>query len=152
VAEAGELVLRRARPDDAAACAAVFNDWVDATEWMPRVHPHEDVMRYYFDHVLAHCEVTVAEVEDRVRGFLTLDCEGLIAGFYLAPELRGRGIGHAMLATVKARAAGRLRLWTFVANEGARRFYAREGFVEAVRTDGDNEEGLPDVMLEWRPA
>ena len=27
-------------------------------------------------------------------------------------------------------------LWTFVANEGARRFYAREGFVEAGGTDG----------------
>jgi hypothetical protein len=41
-------------------------------------------------------------------------------------------------------------LWTFVANAGARRFYAREGFVEARRTEGENEEGLPDVLLTWR--
>ncbi len=44
---------------------------------------------------------------------------------------------------------GRLKLWTFQANEDARRFYIREGFREVRMTDGDNEEGLPDVMLEW---
>jgi putative acetyltransferase len=43
----------------------------------------------------------------------------------------------------------RLSLWTFQANEGARRFYAREGFAEVRMTEGDNEEGLPDVLLEW---
>ncbi len=149
--KAGEVVLRQAGPGDAPACAAVFNAWVDATPWMPRVHPPEDVMRHYFEYVLRHCEVTVAEVDGRVLGFLTLDSEGLIAGFYLAPELRGHGLGHRMLAGVKARATGRLTLWTFVANDGARRFYAREGFVEVARTGGDNEEGLPDLLLEWRP-
>ena len=41
-------------------------------------------------------------------------------------------------------------LWTFVANAPARRFYAREGFVEVRRTGGENEEGLPDVLLKWR--
>ena len=40
------------RPGDAAACAAVFNAWVDATEWMPRVHPADDVERHYREHVL----------------------------------------------------------------------------------------------------
>jgi len=34
----------------------------------------------------------------------------------------------------------------------ARRFYGREGFVEVEHTDGaGNEEGEPDVRLEWRP-
>ena len=37
-------------------------------------------------------------------------------------------------------------------NEGARRFYGREGFVEVGGTPGDNEEGLPDVLLAWKPA
>jgi hypothetical protein len=35
-------------------------------------------------------------------------------------------------------------------NDGARRFYAREGFVETTMTDADNEERCPDVLLEWR--
>jgi hypothetical protein len=37
-----------------------------------------------------------------------------------------------------------------VANEGARRFYARQGFVEIGRSEGENEEGLPDVLFRWR--
>ena len=49
-----------------------------------------------------------------------------------------------------AKAAGHLTLWTFQANDGARRFYAREGFREVEFTDGaGNAEKLPDVRLEW---
>lgn len=144
------MTLRAAEPGDAAACAKVFNDWADATPWMPRVHPADDVERFYRDHLLATCDVTVAEKGGIARGFIAVDGEGFVAGFYLAPEVRGRGVGRALLD--RAKAAGRpLTLWTFVANEGARRFYAREGFSELRRTDGDNDEGLPDVLLEWRP-
>ena len=149
---ASELRLRPARSADAAACAAVFNAWVDATDWMPRVHPPDDVERHYREHVFEVCEVTVAESGGAVAGFLALDGEGFVAGLYLAPEARGRGVGAALLAAAKARRPEGLTLWTFVANEGARRFYAREGFVEVRRTEGDNEEGLPDVLFAWKPA
>ena len=37
-----------------------------------------------------------------------------------------------------------------VANTDARRFYEREGFVEAKRSDGDNEEKLPDILYAWQ--
>ena len=143
--------LRPAVAEDAAACAAIFDDWVEATDWMPRVHPADDVERHYREHVLAVCAVTVAEVDGRVAGFLALDPEGLVGGLYLAPEARGRGVGGALDAA-KARRPEGLTLWTFVANAGARRFYAREGFVEAGRTEGENEEGLADVLLAWKPA
>jgi GNAT superfamily N-acetyltransferase len=75
-----------------------------------------------------------------------------VGGLYLAPEARGRGVGRALVAAAKARRPEGLTLWTFVANEGARRFYAREGFVEVGRTEGENEEGLADVLLAWKPA
>ena len=44
------------------------------------------------------------------------------------------------------------QLWTFQSNHGARRFYERHGFVAVQHTDGDNEEGAPDVRYEWRPC
>jgi hypothetical protein len=44
-----------------------------------------------------------------------------------------------------------LRLWTFQANAGARRFYERHGFGATEFTAGDNEEGAPDIRYEWRP-
>src|SRR5258708_40372951 len=42
-----------------------------------------------------------------------------------------------------------IKLWTFAANVGARRFYERHGFVAIDATAGDNEEGAPDVCYEW---
>ena len=100
------LRLRPAVPEDAAACAAVFNDWVDATDWMPRVHPADDVERHYREHVLEVCAVTVAEVDGRVAGFLALDAEGMVGGLYLAPEARGRGVGGAARRGGQGAAAG----------------------------------------------
>ena len=141
--------LRPARREDAAACAAIFNAWVDATDWMPRVHDAEDVVRHYREHVFARCAVTVAERAGRVVGFLALAEDGHVDGFYLAEAARGEGVGAALVAEAKRRRPAGLKLWTFVANAAARRFYAREGFVEVRRTDGDNEEGLPDVLLAW---
>ena len=40
----------------------------------------------------------------------------------------------------------------FQKNEGARRFYERHGFTAVEWTDGDNEEGAPDVRYRWTPG
>jgi len=57
-----------------------------------------------------------------------------------------------LLARAREERPAGLQLWTFQVNDEARRFYGREGFVEVEHTDGaGNEEGEPDVRLEWRP-
>lgn len=87
-----------------------------------------------------------------ILGFLALDpADSLVSSLYLTPEARGQGIGKALLDRAKAECPLGLGLWTFVANTGARRFYEREGFREVARTDGDNEEGLPDILFRWSP-
>jgi putative acetyltransferase len=58
---------------------------------------------------------------------------------------RGRGEGSARRLDHAKVGRDRLSLWTFQANERAR----REGFAEVRMTEGDNKEGLPDVLLEW---
>ncbi len=138
--------VRRAEPADILDCAAIKNAWIDATEWMPRVHSAEDVTRYYRETVFPSREVFVAGTAG-VEGYLALDGEEVTA-LFVAEARRGGGVGAAPLARAKA-ARGRLELWTFVANERARRFYAREGFVELRQTKGENEEGLPDVLRGW---
>jgi GNAT superfamily N-acetyltransferase len=145
-----DLVLRSGTAADTDRCAAMVNAWIDATPWMPRVHPPEDLARHYREWVVPNCAVIVAHREGCVAGFATIDSDGFLAGLFVAEAARGRGIGAALLEAAKARARGLLTLWTFEANHGARRFYARHGFVEAGRTDGENDEGLPDVLLEWR--
>ena len=144
----GAHIIRRAVPEDAAACAAILNDWIDSRDWMPRVHTSEEVAAFYRDFVFKKREVWV--VGDPPEGYMSFDPEAseVMALYVRTP---GQGVGKALLDHAKdGRAA--LELWTFVANEGARRFYAREGFDEIKETEGDNEEGLPDVLLRWDRA
>ncbi|WP_299812931.1 GNAT family N-acetyltransferase [uncultured Jannaschia sp.] len=139
-------MIRPARSEDAPACAAIRNDWIDATPWMPRVHPPDDVARHYRESVLPEQRVFVAEHDSRIEGFVAVAADGeTVSALYLAPEARGRGIGPTLLEAVRE---GAQRLWTFQANAGAQRFYRREGFREIRRTEGDNEEGLPDILFE----
>ena len=135
----------------AAPCAAILNAWIDATPWMPRIHTPESVEWFVREVVFAMRRVWVALDEDGngPAGFLALDVEDTVTALYVAEPARRAGIGSALLARAKAEAPGGLELWTFQPNAPARAFYAREGFVELRHTDGDNEEGVPDVLLRW---
>jgi GNAT superfamily N-acetyltransferase len=83
---------------------------------------------------------------------LVLD-ENWIEQLYVEPELTRRGIGAELLALAKRRRPQGLRLWAFVSNEGAQRFYLHHGFEERERTDGSgNEEGAPDILYSWAPS
>ncbi|NDV01996.1 GNAT family N-acetyltransferase [Pseudoroseicyclus tamaricis] len=136
--------IRDARPADAAAMAAILGGWVRATPWMPRLH-NEAEDRAFCAGLIEQSEVRVTG--EPPLGFLSLSGEE-IGSLYVAAPARGQGRGRALLSDAKARRA-RLSLWTFQANEGARRFYRREGFEEAGRTPGDNAEGLPDIRFTW---
>ncbi|MGI9390361.1 MAG: GNAT family N-acetyltransferase [Boseongicola sp.] len=137
--------VRSGQHQDAVICAKIRNDWTDGEGWVPRIHTRNDVVRHYQDFVFAKRQVWVTG--QPVDGFVVLDVdESEVTSLYVATP--GQGIGKALLDFVKERHR-ELTLWTFVANTAARRFYRREGFHEVCRTDGDNEEGLPDVFLRW---
>ena len=137
--------IRAGQYQDAAICAKILNDWIDGLNWVPRIHTRDDVVCHYRDFVFAKRQVWVTG--EPVIGYLALDQNvGEITALYVATP--GQGIGKALVDFVKER-QGELKLWTFIANTPARRFYRREGFHEVRRTDGDNEECLPDVNLRW---
>lgn len=140
--------LRPARPFDAAACARIVNDWIDATSWMPRIHDPAEIAWHFREEVFRTRDVTVAEARGEVAGFLALDRDAaVVTALYVAARAQGGGIGAALLRAARA-GLPRLSLWTFEGNTGARRFYAREGFIQARRST-DNAEALPDVELVW---
>lgn len=146
-----DVVLRPATPADCVHCARIKNAWIDATDWMPRCHPADDVERHYREVVLAHRKAMIAEVAGKAAGYIAVELnEGFVTSLFVDAAVRGQSVGKHLLDDAKAKWPGGLQLWTFVANTEAQRFYLREGFREVQRTEGDNEEGLPDIRYTWQ--
>ena len=116
----------------------------------PPVHSDDDV-RDHFANVVLTREVWVVDVESVVVALLVLR-DDWIDQLYVDPEWTGRGLGSKLLVHAKTLRPSRLDLWAFQSNTGARRFYERHGFVAVAETEGDNEEGAPDVQYRWTSA
>ena len=86
-----------------------------------------------------------------VAAYMLLKSENL-DHLYVLPRWQGHGLGSALLDKAKALSPARLLLWTFQRNGKARAFYEARGFRSVRSTSGDNEEGEPDVLYEWRNA
>jgi chorismate mutase/GNAT superfamily N-acetyltransferase len=150
-----ELTVRPATADDSDAVAGLLVEAREAAfPAMPRpVHPPADVRRWMRSRLETPvAEVWVAEQDHAgggVVGLLLLEGDWLHS-LYVAPDRTGQGIGSMLLDLAKSLRPRRLGLWVFETNEGARRFYARHGFVEVRRTDGsENEEHEPDIEMAW---
>ncbi len=140
-------VVSAARPADASQIGQILSDWIDETDWMPRIHKREDEQAFAAD-LVARGWVSVARQRGRVVGFLARDGAEVVA-LYVARGARGQGVGAALLARAKRR-THRLALWTFQFNHAAQSFYRSQGFHEIHRTGGaGNDEKLPDIRYAW---
>lgn len=139
--------IRKAQPTDAGSVGAILYAFQQQTPWMPKLYAEVEVIAFC-GVMIDRGWVSVAVQASVVQGFIARD-GAEICSLYLAPGACGQGIGKALLELAKA-VEPHLWLRAFVANQGARRFYQREGFQEVARGDGsDNEEGLPDIRFEW---
>ena len=143
--------MRRAGVDDAPAVAEVWLRSRHASvPAIPAPVHSDDEVRAYFDWVvLPELPTWVIERDGHVVALLVLR-GGWIEHLYVDPEWTGQGLGSQFLGHAKQLHPDRLDLWTFQGNTGARRFYERHGFTAVETTDGDNEEGAPDVHYRWR--
>jgi GNAT superfamily N-acetyltransferase len=133
-------VIRPARPVDVPAIYQLIRDLADYEHALPEVTGTEDDLhRSLFGPkpaVYAH----VAEHEGQVGGFALwflnystwVGQHGIyLEDLYVKPELRGLGLGRALLAELAAlcveRGYGRLEWWVLDWNEPARGFYASMG-------------------------
>lgn len=113
---------------------------------------HSDAeTRLFIRRMVKRSEVWVAARDGEILGFAALE-PGWLHHLYVRPSAHNAGAGSLLLAKAKEEMPRGFSLWTFQANLGARRFYERHGLTETRRTRGtDNEEGLPDILYEWRP-
>jgi GNAT superfamily N-acetyltransferase len=117
------LVVRAAEPPELPACADLYQRVLRETfTWMaPERHRAEDFLRDARDE-----EVYVATVDGRLAGIGALyRPQNFIHSLYV--DLRGRGVGKALLAHLEAVAGGPVSLKVQVPNTRAQAFYLREG-------------------------
>ena len=117
-------------------------------------HTADDDLGFFHDTILVERECWVAVADegeaDRPIGFLALEPASL-ENLYIDPEWQSRGVGKALLDHAKTLRPDGFTLFTFQANEGARRFYEREG-LEAIEFGvAPPPENEPDVRYAWRP-
>lgn len=119
----------------------------DEMTYLPRiVDEHRPLLGGWF---IERGPIFVAEEGGAVVGFSGIK-DGELTHLYVDPAWQDRGIGTRLLEHAKTESDGRLLLWVFQKNEGARRFYERYGFRLAELTDGsENMEREPDARYEW---
>ena len=115
----------------------------------PSVHDDESIAGFVRNKMIPSFETWVAIEGDVIIGLLALE-DDWVNQLYLLPGRTGEGIGSELLSLAKDRRPAGLQLWAFQSNTRAVAFYGRHGFVAEAWTDGDNEEGAPDVRLVWR--
>jgi GNAT superfamily N-acetyltransferase len=147
------VIVRRGTEADAAAAAELWlRSRRAAVEMIPQqpVHSDDEVRAWFATHVVRDCELWVAEGgASMLAGILVIDGPW-VDQLYVEPTMTGRGIGTELLRLAKRERPQGLKLWTFVSNTGAQRFYERHGFLEMDRTDGHrNEEHAPDILYVW---
>ncbi len=136
--------IRRAGFDDVEICARIVNDWIDRTDWIPRIHSRDTIAGFIRD---AFPDREIWLIGDPPEGYLSLNPEtNLIGAIYL--DRPRRGFGKALIDHVKAE-RDYLQLWTHEPNTAAHRFYHREGF-ETVERNPEGGDGLPELRMEWR--
>ena len=114
----------------------------------PLVHLDEAAKKHFVETVMPSAEVSVVETNGAVSGVLVLN-GNWIEHLYIDPGWTNHGFGTALIEQAKVECPEVLELWTFESNRGAQRFYERHGFRTVGGTDGDNEEGEPDIHYRW---
>ncbi|MGE5104313.1 MAG: N-acetyltransferase family protein [Betaproteobacteria bacterium] len=147
------VLLRSATPADAPRVAALLIETRRAfMPYAPSAHPEPELRKWVASVLVPSGGVTVAEVHGQVVAVMATerpDKVSWVRQMAVDPALVNQGIGTLLLRHAMSTLALPIRLYTFQANAGARRFYERHGFVAVEFTDGrTNEERCPDVLYE----
>lgn len=142
--------VRAATAADAEDVAALLiRTRAELMPFAPSAHSESDLRQWVAQTLIPTGGVTVAELQGRIAGVLALQVRagvGWIDQLMVDPLQVRRGIGRTLLKHALKTLPRPVQLWTFQPNHAARRFYESQGFQAVAFTEGDNEEGVPDVM------
>jgi ribosomal protein S18 acetylase RimI-like enzyme len=149
--------LRQATAADASRVASLLIDTRAAfMPYAPSARRDEELRAWIASSLIPSGGVVVAEIDGAVVAAMHTECSEAISWITqmaVDPAFVGQGIGSLLLAQAVRTMPRPIRLYTFQANQAARRFYERHGFIPIEFTDGQmNEERCPDVLYECGAA
>jgi ribosomal protein S18 acetylase RimI-like enzyme len=110
-------------------------------------HPLSEQRQYFLAEVLPRTVVCLAIHGDAIVGFIAASAES-VAQLYVRVDCQRRGVGAQLLTWPKERSTGKLWLYTYTRNLGARAFYERNGFV-AIAHGLEPMLQLDDIKYQW---
>jgi len=112
-------------------------------------HPLDEQLRYLEEKVVPENQVLVVlgKGGSGVIAFMASTPE-MINQLYVHVGHQHQGIGSLLVNLAKQRSSGRLRLFTFRANESAQRFYERHRF-KVISHGFEENWQLEDLEYEW---
>lgn len=163
----GAVLVREAGPDDLEPIVAIFLAcWQGSyASFLPEgvIGIYDDasaraLWQPIMDSADAARVTLVAESSDgELLGVISIGADqdeaacGHIYSLYVRPEAQGSGVGQGLMdAAIKAlqeRGLDRATLWVFAANDRARRFYGRLGWLPDGWTRVEELYGEPEVRL-----
>jgi GNAT superfamily N-acetyltransferase len=111
-------------------------------------HSIDEQRAYLLDHLVPNHAVRLACAGSEMVGFVAATPES-VSQLYVRVGFARRGIGTLLLDWAKQHSSGRLWLYTFARNTGARAFYEKNGFVPVAFGFEPNWK-LDDVRYEWQ--
>src|SRR6266576_2756707 len=93
-------MIRRARPEDAAAIAETFISSLETLTFLPELHTRDEHRHFIVDVVPRDHEIWVAEDGSKVVGLAAIG-ESTLGHIYVHPDFQGRGLGTALLDKTK---------------------------------------------------
>jgi len=153
-----EAVIRLLTASEAPEVAVFYAEIRRDT--VPAIHTVDEIAEWIVTRLLPRGSSFVWEEEGTLLAWLDVH-DGWVNQLFCRRDATGRGLGRRLLDFAKDLSPHGLQLYTFQVNDGARRFYAREGFIVYAREgfievewgDGSgNEESEPDVRMTWSPA
>ncbi len=114
------------------------HDFIPKSYWLDN---YEEVRR-----MLPDAEIFIYETDETIQGFIGL-MDDYIAGIFIDSECQSQGIGKALLDQAK-KVHSNLSLQVYKNNEGAVRFYIREGF-RAILEQIDENTDETELVMTW---
>ncbi len=126
----------------------VMKIWLDTN-----TNAHDFIQKNYWQdnydevrRIMPEAEIFIYENNQTIQGFIGL-MDDYIAGIFIDSGCQSQGIGKALLDHAK-KVHSNLSLQVYKNNEGAVRFYVREGF-SLVKEQMDENTGEIELVMAW---